>query len=111
MSAEAQQGLMAALLDDAAALEIEDAVHAGDGRQSMGDGDHGAALHQREQGLLDAVLALAVERAGGLVEHEDAGVLEDGARDGQALALAARELDAPTYAERVSLSRSRHQLP
>src|SRR5262249_18348550 len=45
------------------------------------------------QRLLYAVLALAVERAGGLVKHEDAGVLEDRASDGQALALAARELD------------------
>ena len=47
-----------------------------------------------EQLLLDRELDLAVERRGGLVEHQDRRVLQDHARDRDALALAARELDA-----------------
>ena len=43
---------------------------------------------------LDRGLDLAVERGGGLVEHQDRRVLEDHARDRDALALAAGELDA-----------------
>ena len=40
------------------------------------------------------LLARVVERAGGLVEQHDAGLLDDGARDGDALLLPARELAA-----------------
>ena len=43
---------------------------------------------------LDRGLDLAVERGGGLVEHQDRRVLQDHAGDGDALALAAGELDA-----------------
>ena len=43
---------------------------------------------------LDARFGLDVERAGGLVEDQDRRVLEDGARDGEALALAAGQRGA-----------------
>ena len=46
------------------------------------------------QRLLDVVLGLRVQGAGGLVEQHDAGLLDDGARDGDALLLPARELAA-----------------
>ncbi len=39
--------------------------------QAMGDHQGGAALHQARQGLLDQVLALGVEGAGGLVQQQD----------------------------------------
>ena len=44
--------------------------------------------------VLDLPLGVAVERAGGLVEQQDRRRLEDRARDGDALLLAARELQA-----------------
>ncbi len=50
-------------------------------------------MRKAEAGL-DHGFGLGVERTGGLVEDEDARVGEDGAGDGEALALAAGELDA-----------------
>ena len=54
-----------------------------------------------EQLVLDRELDLAVERRGRLVEDQDRRVLEDHARDRDALALAARELDAALADVRV----------
>ncbi len=50
--------------------------------------------HQPVEGGLDLALALGVEGRGGLVEEQDRRVLQDGARDRDALALAARERHA-----------------
>src|SRR6185503_3303755 len=85
---------MRAGLDDAAVVQDDQPVHARDRREAMRDRDHGAALHQRIELLLDRGLDLAVERRGRLVEDEDRRILEDDARQGDALALAARKLDA-----------------
>lgn len=48
-------------------------------------------MHGRGQGLLHQLFALGVEGAGGLVQQEDRGLAHQGAGDGQALALAARQ--------------------
>ena len=48
-------------------------------------------LPQRVERPLDARLGLHVEGAGRLVEDQDRRVLQDGAGDGEALALAARQ--------------------
>ena len=69
-------------------------VHGGDGRQAVGDGDHGLAGHQPVEALLDRRLDLRIERAGRLVEDEDRRILEEDAGDRDALALAAGELRA-----------------
>ena len=53
-----------------------------------------AAFHEAVELLLDRRLDLRIERAGRLVEDEDRRVLEDQPGDGDALALAAGELDA-----------------
>ena len=50
--------------------------------------------HEFVQRRLDEPLGLGVERAGGLVEDQDRGVAEDGAGDGESLALAAGEVRA-----------------
>ena len=50
--------------------------------------------HQLLQAFLDRRLDLRIERRGRLVEHQDRRVLQDDAGDGDALALAAGELDA-----------------
>ena len=60
----------------------------------MRDGDHRASAHQAAQGFADRFLGLAVERGGRFVEQQERRVLEEGARDGDALALAAGKLDA-----------------
>ena len=94
VAVQPQQLVVRALLDDAALLEHDQAVHARDGGEAMRDRDHRLAFHQAEQLLLDRELDLAVERRRGFVEHEDRRVLQHHARDRDALALAARELDA-----------------
>ena len=85
---------MRALLDDAAVVEHDQAVHLRDGGEPVRDGDHGLARHQRAERRLDRGLDFAVERGGRLVEHQDRRVFEDHARDGDALALAAGQFDA-----------------
>ena len=65
-----------------------------DRRQPMGDDERGAALHQPVERRLHQRLALRVERGGRLVEQQDRRVLQDGAGDGEALALAAGQRDA-----------------
>ena len=49
---------------------------------------------RRSKGLLHGGLAFRIQGARGLVQHEDGTVGQHGAGDGDALALAARELDA-----------------
>src|SRR5580704_10838000 len=92
MSAQAQQLLVRALLDDAARIEHDQTVHPRNGGQPVRHRNHSLTCHQRLQARLDGGLDLAVERGGCLVEHEDRRILEDDARNGDALALAAREL-------------------
>src|SRR6185437_6516787 len=83
-----------AVLDGAAGLQDDDAVEVAHGGEPVGDGDHGAAAHQAGERLADDFLGFTVERRGGFVEQEERRVLEEGAGDGDALALAAGELDA-----------------
>src|SRR5262249_52274915 len=47
MAAPAQQFVVAAGFDDAGAVEHDETVHLGDGRESVRDGDHRAAGHPR----------------------------------------------------------------
>ena len=71
----------------------------------MGDGDHGAAAHQPVKRLADRLLGFAVERRGRLVEQQDRRILQEGARDGDALPLAAGQLDAAVADDRVEALR------
>ena len=55
-----------------------DAVGGTHGREAVGDEDGGAPAHQPVDGLLHDVLALGVERRGGLVEQQHLGVDQQG---------------------------------
>ena len=88
-------------LDDPALVHEDDQVGVAHGGQAVGDDEGGAACAQAVDRFLDARLGLDVERAGRLVEHQDRRVLEDGAGDRDALALAARQLAAALADERV----------
>src|SRR5215471_16402011 len=57
-----QQRVVGALLDDAAAVEHDQAVHPRDGREPVRDRDHGFAGHQGAEALLDRGFHFAVER-------------------------------------------------
>ena len=76
---------------DAAMVHDDDHVTAKDGREPVGDGDHGAASGELLQSVLDHLLRLGVEGRGRLVEQEDRSGLEQGAGDGETLLLAAGE--------------------
>ena len=65
------------------------------------DRDHGLAFHQAHQLLLDGGFHFAVQGRGRFVEHQDGRVLEDHARERDALALPAGELDAALADVRV----------
>jgi len=78
-------------LDDAMIIDHQDLVGVADGAQPVGDDQAGAVCHKRTQALLDKQLGARIHRAGGLVQDEDARVLEDGPSDGQKLAVAVAE--------------------
>ena len=64
----------------------------GDGVQPVRDGDGGAALAQMRDRVLHQPLGFGIERRGRLVEQDDRRVLDQRARDRDALALAAGKL-------------------
>ena len=81
---------MTAALDDPAVFEHEDPVGRDDGRQPVRDHERRAADERVGERVLDGELRLGVEVRRRLVEDDDRGVLQQHARDGQALLLAAR---------------------
>ena len=82
---------MAAALDDPPVVDDEDLVGVAHGGQAVGDDDDGAPGRQAGQGGVDVALGGRVGLGGGLVQDQDRGVLEVGARQGDALALPAGE--------------------
>ena len=96
MLSSRQQAGVVALLDDLAALQDDDAVALAYGGESVSDGDDGTATGDLAHVALDQRLGLIVEGTGGLVEDEDPGVGQQGAGDGDALALTAGERAAPS---------------
>jgi hypothetical protein len=76
---------------DPTLVQQHDAVRQADGGKAMGDDQRGPSLHQHPQGGVDPLLHLDVDGARGIVEDEDGRVDQEGAGDGDALALTARE--------------------
>ena len=93
-AAPRHQRVVASLFGDLAAVEHQDAVAIDHARQAMGEDQRRAALHQPVERLLDHRLVLGIDGRQRLVEHQDRRVAQQRAGDGDALALAARELDA-----------------
>ena len=86
---------MCPILNNAALFHDDDPVHAGDGGQPVGNGDDGLVLHRRLKRGLNLGLNLAIECACRLVQNQDGPVFQKRAGKGDALALAARQLDPP----------------
>ncbi len=72
----------------------DDAIGMLDGGQTMGNHERGAITLQRLERFLHAPLGFGIERRGGLVQHENRRVLQQGPRDGDPLLLAAGKLRA-----------------
>ena len=92
---------MRALLDDLALIHDDNPVHPRDGRKPVRDGQHGFALHHPIERVLDQRFNLAIERACGLIQHQDRRVFQYGAGQCNALALPARQFDAALAQMRV----------
>src|SRR5688572_7632009 len=78
-----------ALLDDLSFFEHDQPVRRLERRQPVRDGESRTSLDETVQRLLDLLLGVAVDGAGGLVEDQDARVVQDRPRDADALPLAA----------------------
>ena len=77
------------LLRHAAPLQHQDLVTVDHRAQPVRDDDGGAALRGRGQRRHDAVLRDRVQAGGGLVKHQNGGVLQNSPRNGNSLLLTA----------------------
>ena len=85
---------MGALLDDVAVAHDEDDICVADGRETVGDDEARAALHQGIECLLNPDLGTGIDRGGRLVENEHRRKREHDARDTEQLLLSLREIAA-----------------
>ena len=94
---------MAALGRDAAVVQHQDQVRVAHGADALGDDEHRAPARADEtvERLADGRFGLCVDRRGAVVEDQQARIDEQGARDRQPLALAARQADAAFADERL----------
>ena len=95
------QLIVRALLGQLAVLDDEDDVGVADRVEVMGDDDRRPALHQFSRAPMTACSDSGVQPGRGLVENQDRRVADDGAGDGDALALAAGQRDATLAHHRV----------
>src|SRR5882672_9354015 len=85
----ADQLIVGAILDDATALDRNDAVGAPHRRQAVRDHEHGTALRDPRHVFLNDALAFIVECGGGLVQDQNARIADQRPRNRDALALTA----------------------
>ena len=95
------------ILDNDPASQHDNAIEVAKRRQAMGNRNHRASLHQPIECLTHGFLGFRVERRRRLVEQQNRGVLEEGARDGDALPLSRRKLGAAIADDRVNAFRKR----
>ena len=93
-AAQGHQLGVGALFFHLALVHQHDAVGVEHRVEAVGDEQHGAAAEVLHQVEGNAALGFVVESAGGFVHDQQAGVLQHGAGDGDALALAAAEAAA-----------------
>ena len=100
--------LVRAFGDDPALIQDDDPIGPAQRRGAVGDEDGGVpGEHVVERGVDDG-LGVAVDRGGGLVEHEDLRANQQHPRQRDALALAARQRRAALADLRVVAVRHRH---
>ncbi|MBV19314.1 MAG: hypothetical protein CMA56_05590 [Euryarchaeota archaeon] len=85
---------MLATLDDGTVQHRQNFVGVPDGGQAMSDGDGGTLSVGRQQILLDASLGFSVQGAAGLVQDQQAGLLQDRASEADAGPLSTRQFAA-----------------
>jgi hypothetical protein len=91
-----KRGIAAALFDklvvssilyQSAAINGYDPMASAYGREAVGDNKHGAPLGNALHVILNYSLALVVQRAGGFIENQNAGIGYQCSGDGDALTL------------------------
>ena len=90
---------MAAGLGDFAVLDHQNAVRAADGGQPVGDDEARAARKRGMDGVLDLLFGFGIDRRGRLVQHEDGGLADQRACEGDQLLLpGGQQVSALAYA-------------
>src|SRR5271165_3676213 len=79
---------------DASALQDYNFIRAADGGKTVGDYDDRAMRHEILEGALYQHFGFCIEVGSSFIQNKDRSVLEQCARNGDALALAAAELEA-----------------
>jgi hypothetical protein len=88
------QLLVAALLDQATALQNQDAIGRAHRAEAVGDHQRGAAAQELGQRARQLRLGIAVDAGRSLVQNQDRRVAIHGSREGDQLPLAGREIFA-----------------
>ena len=92
---------MIALFDDLAVLQHDDTIRVAHGGQPVCDDDAGAPRQRTRQRGLDFALGETVDVRRRLVEHQNAGIRHDGAREAQQLALTDGNIHAALTEDRI----------
>src|SRR5262245_49106204 len=100
-AASREQSLVRAALDDASIFDREDDVGFDDRFEVVSDDDDGLARSQASERFEHQLFGRRVEPRGGLIEDQDRRVADDGAGDGDALALAAGKRHAALADHRI----------
>ncbi|WP_158001383.1 hypothetical protein [Cupriavidus basilensis] len=82
-----QQLGVSACLDYTPVFEHDDAIGLADGRGAVRNDDQGSRLAQSRHRHMERLLALGVDAGRSLVQHENGGIAQQGARDGDPLTL------------------------
>ena len=85
---QGQQFGVRAALDDLTVPQYQDLIRLANGAQTMGDDEAGAVGHEAFQRLLDQLFRRRVHAGGRFIQNQDRRVLQQGARDADALLLA-----------------------
>jgi hypothetical protein len=72
---------------DPSASDDNDSIHMPHGGEAVSDDKRCAPLHQGFQRFLNQSFAFRVQRTGGFIQNEDGWILQDRARNGDALTL------------------------
>src|SRR5262252_4075258 len=94
-AAEPEQLLVRAALADSAPVENDDAVYTLESGQAVRDDERRAVPRQTTDRFLNQLFAQRVHRRGRLVQNQNPGITEDGARNRDSLALTDGEMRAP----------------
>ena len=86
-----QQFGVGAAFDDLTPIDDQNKIRGEDGAQAVGDDNAGAFCHDPLERLLDESLRFTVETAGGFIQNENARILQDHPREGDALFFSAAQ--------------------